>query len=619
MHGNRETTKMKSKILMKSVKALMQELETYQNYKKLVKTEINEIEKLYIAGKINAIKKDKLIYQHLKGKTVLAVEKQYDAYIDSLKGQIKNVISQIFYDVYYDKSTPKVAMVTDKDIKAIDEKVTSIKQSVDTKEVVKKLEGVENEVSKLKKASKKPVKSPLPHEKKQASKILKINRKLEPEKPVMIKPEKVSEPDFVKETEAEQVDYTPNAEDVTYITPRSRNKEEKKGFIVGEGQEQFLTKKKNKKSKKKMELEVPEFIEKKLAERTFLAEKTEIPSELMELEKLRKEAGKSKIQIATNPELLKEEAKRVRKEIESKKPEHIYKPSKIGAISNLFVRPVGNFFVRKYPTLFEQLYSVLRPANIRVLSNTYVNIIIFLTLIATVLSGIFFFFLFLFTTYSFGELFIKTVLMSLFMGIVTLIISYSYPFMRVSERKKNMDVNMPFAVNHMSAIAASGISPAKLFELAAQSEEYGELNHEFKKIVEYLNMFGYDLTTALDDVAQNTPSEKFKDLLEGLNATLQSGGNIQEYLDAKTNETIDEYKITQQKHIETISAYSDIYTGILIAAPLFFISILSLVSILGGTIGGFPVQVVISAGTYLLIPILNVGFLLFLHLGQQEV
>jgi len=209
--------------------------------------------------------------------------------------------------------------------------------------------------------------------------------------------------------------------------------------------------------------------------------------------------------------------------------------------------------------MFEQLYATLRPANIRTLSNTYVNIIIFLSMLMTIISGAFFFFLFLFTTFSFVELFLKSFLMALFMGTVTMIVVYAYPFMKVSERKKNIDVNMPFAINHMSAIAASGLSPAKLFELVAQTEEYGELTTEIRKIVEYTKLFGYDLTTALEDVSRNTPSDQFRDFLEGLTATLQSGGDIQKYLEAKTDETIDEYRLQQQKHIETISTYSDIY------------------------------------------------------------
>ncbi len=615
---------MKSKATVKKINALVQELEAYTNYKKIIKKEVDQIKALYVKGKVSADKRDKLIFQHLRGKSLGQINKQYDAYLDHLKGQIKVLTSEVFYDIYYDKSTPPVKL--GKSFPKLENVAKEHKKK--SKKIVKSKGASVEEAKAITEAREKAAKAkPTRAEKKEASKTLKKQRRLDPKNAVVIEHEKIEEPEFIKDESvtAEKVDFKPSVDKITDLTP-----EDTKEYVKGEKGGSFLAKSKaqerlklpkGKKQKVKEDggLELPEFIEKKLEERTFLGDKTEIPPDLVELETLRKKAAEAQIEMKMSPEQLREEAERVRKLVEEKKPEHVYKPSKLGAVANLFVRGIGRKVVGKYPELFEQLYSVLRPANIRTLSNTYVNIIIFLSIVATILSGVTFFFLFLFTTYSFGELFLKTFLMAIFMGIVTMIVVYAYPFMKVSERKKNIEVNMPFAVNHMSAIAASGLSPAKLFELVAQSEEYGEVTIEFRKIVEYINLFGYDLTTALNDVAQNTPSDKFKDLLEGINATMQSGGNIQDYLEAKTNETIDDYRISQQKHIETISTYSDIYTGILIAAPLFFISILSLVSILGGTIAGFPVQTIIAAGTYLAIPILNVGFLLFLQIGQQEV
>jgi hypothetical protein len=68
-----------------------------------------------------------------------------------------------------------------------------------------------------------------------------------------------------------------------------------------------------------------------------------------------------------------------------------------------------------------------------------------------------------------------------------------------------------------------------------------------------------------------------------------------------------------------LSTYSDIYTGVLIAAPLFFVTALSLVSVIGGKIGGMDVNTIITIGTYIVIPALNIIFLVFLELNQPEV
>ncbi|MEK6854056.1 MAG: hypothetical protein AABX60_01855, partial [Nanoarchaeota archaeon] len=65
--------------------------------------------------------------------------------------------------------------------------------------------------------------------------------------------------------------------------------------------------------------------------------------------------------------------------------------------------------------------------------------------------------------------------------------------------------------------------------------------------------------------------------------------------------------------------YSDIYTGLLIAAPLFFVASMALVNMLGGTLGGIGVDVVMAVGAYLIIPLLNIGFIVFLQVTQPEV
>jgi archaellum biogenesis protein FlaJ (TadC family) len=102
-------------------------------------------------------------------------------------------------------------------------------------------------------------------------------------------------------------------------------------------------------------------------------------------------------------------------------------------------------------------------------------------------------------------------------------------------------------------------------------------------------------------------------------STTQTGGDIKAYLAQKSEEAMLNYKLDRQKYTETIATYSDIYTGILIAAPLFFVAALSMVSLLGGKIGGMGVSTVIVLGTYVAIPIMNVFFLAFLELTQPEI
>ncbi len=67
-----------------------------------------------------------------------------------------------------------------------------------------------------------------------------------------------------------------------------------------------------------------------------------------------------------------------------------------------------------------------------------------------------------------------------------------------------------------------------------------------------------------------------------------------------------------------MATYSDMYTGILIAAPLLFMTTLAIINVIGGSIGGLSVKTISIAGTYLIIPFLNIIFLVFLSIIQPE-
>jgi flagellar protein FlaJ len=195
-------------------------------------------------------------------------------------------------------------------------------------------------------------------------------------------------------------------------------------------------------------------------------------------------------------------------------------------------------------------------------------------------------------------------------------ITYGYPFIKSDQRARTIDANLPFAINHMSAVATSGLPPDMMFRIVAQSREYKEIGIELRKLVEYIDLFGYDLTTAMQSVSAITPSRDFKEFLDGALATLTSGGDFGLFLKEKSEQTMFAYRLRMEKYNETVSTYSDVYMGIMIVAPVFFIAILSLVSILGGTIFGLDIQTVIVFGTYVIIPFLNIAFITFLEVSQ---
>lgn len=198
-----------------------------------------------------------------------------------------------------------------------------------------------------------------------------------------------------------------------------------------------------------------------------------------------------------------------------------------------------------------------------------------------------------------------------------LIVFLSYPSSEASSIKSKINDELPFAVMHMSAIAGSGIEPSKVFEILASSNEYPALRKEMMKIVNQINFYGYNLVNALRSTAKTSSNPRFSDILNGISTTISSGGDLKEYLTKIAADTLLDYKLRRKRFTTISETYADIYTGLLVAAPLMFMLILVLMNVIGGGIGGMSSSTVAIIGIGVLI-VVNIGFLVFLQFSQPE-
>jgi len=301
---------------------------------------------------------------------------------------------------------------------------------------------------------------------------------------------------------------------------------------------------------------------------------------------------------------------------EAQKAYVLYNASLYGKIANFFVGKVSFKLAKSHPKFFEKLAQDLSRSGTKIISKTYTSMMIFSSVLAfiivTVITSLLFRYPLLPVQVARG------VSLGIVAAAVTAAIFYLYPTNAAGEKEKKIQQDLPFAIIHMASVAGSGARPIAIFQTLLASGEYPNLRDEIKKIVNYVNVFGYDLTTALVTVAGTTPSAKFKDLLDGMVSNITSGGDLKEYLQAKADESLTSYRLMRKKYVEVIATYSDIYTALLIAAPLLFFVTLAIIQMLGGRLGGLGVNMIASIGTYGVIPLLNIGYLIFISVVQPK-
>jgi flagellar protein FlaJ len=298
--------------------------------------------------------------------------------------------------------------------------------------------------------------------------------------------------------------------------------------------------------------------------------------------------------------------KKIARKVENYKEPDFYTKTSSSMFSKTSLSISGSEF-------FKPLASNLKKANMPFLISTYISMMLLGSLIAFVFG------LILFPALIISEIIppIYGVIGIFALPTVAFMIFYIYPSSEAGSNKTKINDELPFVVMHMSAIAGSGIEPSKVFEILATSAEYPAVRKEMMKIMNQVNFYGYNLVAALRSTAKTTSSDRFANVINGISTTISSGGDLKEYLNKIAEDTLLDYKLRRKRFTTMSETYADIYTGLLVAAPLMFMLILVLMNVIGGGLGGMDSGTLAAIGIGALI-VINIGFIVFLQFSQPE-
>lgn len=283
------------------------------------------------------------------------------------------------------------------------------------------------------------------------------------------------------------------------------------------------------------------------------------------------------------------------------------------------IKYLGNFGVRHFSGSLKPLKEEIIKSNLSMLFELYVGKMILLVITGFITTLAFILAMFLVLGVPFLVSLVGALIAASAISFVVLTIYHSYPFQLLNSKRNNIEGNMPFAINHMAAISASGVPPFVMFKLLTSIPEYGEVSNEAKRIVRNVDTFGMDVVSAMRNVAERSPSAEFKQFIYGIISTIETGGDLKKYLENSAKEALFTYRLKREKYLQTLSTYADFYTAVLIAAPLFFVSVLSVMSLVGGQVFGLSIPSAMRIGVYALIPLMNIVFIMFIHYTQPTV
>jgi len=270
----------------------------------------------------------------------------------------------------------------------------------------------------------------------------------------------------------------------------------------------------------------------------------------------------------------------------------------------------------KFLPLFKDLDKNLERSEIKINFRAYVSLTILATIITSlstlILTPAILHFIVgipIFPAVLFGIGF------SMFSGAFTIIAFYFYPIYKADNLKRKLEDELPFAAGYMAVLAGSGVTSDKIFKALARINVPLAITEEAKRIVRDVELFGADLISALESASKRSPSEKFKQFLQGFIATMHSGGSLLAYLLDRSRYYMRMKKIAIRKFADTLSILSEFYVAILVAGPLLFVVMLAVMAMLGGEgMGLLDPKLLLYLLTYIAIPIASVIFILVLDM-----
>ncbi|MEF8879427.1 MAG: type II secretion system F family protein [Candidatus Thermoplasmatota archaeon] len=247
----------------------------------------------------------------------------------------------------------------------------------------------------------------------------------------------------------------------------------------------------------------------------------------------------------------------------------------------------------------------LEKAHMEIRAAAYLSYIWVTTILVSVASTAAFLVLFLIFSPAVWIILVLS-LIPIFATLGTYLYLMNYPKMKAKMRGKQINIYLPYSLNFIAAMSSAGVTPTEIFKSLSKQKIYGEIREEALWIYRDVGLLGRDIISAIKANIKRTPSDKFREFLQGAVVTVQSGGALKPYFMNKADQYMKENRVNQKQIIESLGIMAEAYVTSAIAGVLLVIIIIPLLAVVAG--GGGNSLFIVWVFVVAIIPIMNIGF-----------
>jgi len=140
-----------------------------------------------------------------------------------------------------------------------------------------------------------------------------------------------------------------------------------------------------------------------------------------------------------------------------------------------------------------------------------------------------------------------------------------------SKQKNKIEKELPYFITIVTLLATSGFGPYFIFKKLKDFELLPTLRLESDKILKRMQLLGLDPMTAMQQAKDRPSSKALGDFLSGYVSSIQSGGNVMNYLKSKMKSTFDGFAESEKQQVDTVKALIEAYMTLQVVVLAVFV------------------------------------------------
>jgi flagellar protein FlaJ len=187
---------------------------------------------------------------------------------------------------------------------------------------------------------------------------------------------------------------------------------------------------------------------------------------------------------------------------------------------------------------------------------------------------------------------------------------FIFPIYKTNQMTNEIDSGLIYTVSYMTVLATSGISIEEILERVAEVEDNPSIKKVASRFVADIKLFGKDLEQALVAITEHSSSVLVSKLMDRIMNTVWSSGDLKSLLEYESERLLQLKHEQMKKTLNSLTYLGEIYVAMMIVAPILFIIMFSLLSVIGGNASN--TSILLNLVVFLGLPVVASMFLIIL-------